>query len=73
MDRGRVNIGACAVGGAQFCLEAAEAYVQSRKQFGQSIALFQNTQFALADMATQIQAARLMVYNAATSIDNKVH
>ena len=67
-----MNIAACAVGGAQFCLEAAEAYTQSRHQFGKPIASFQNTEFTLADMATQIQAARLMVHHATQSIDNQV-
>ncbi|GJP50069.1 hypothetical protein CLOM_g9213, partial [Closterium sp. NIES-68] len=71
LDGGRVNIGACSVGGAQFCLEYAQQYAADRKQFGKPITLFQNTQFQLADMATAVEASRLMVRNAATGIDIK--
>lgn len=61
MDGGRINIAACSVGGAAYCLDYARDYVQSRSQFGRAIASFQATQFRLADMATQVQASRLMV------------
>ncbi|CAI5950845.1 unnamed protein product [Closterium sp. NIES-64] len=71
LDGGRVNIGACSVGGAQFCLEYAQQYATDRKQFGKPITAFQNTQFQLADMATAVEASRLMVRNAATAIDVK--
>ncbi|CAI5492256.1 unnamed protein product, partial [Closterium sp. Naga37s-1] len=69
LDGGRVNIGACSVGGAQFCLEYAQQYATDRKQFGKPITAFQNTQFQLADMATAVEASRLMVRSAATAID----
>lgn len=72
MDRGRVNIAACAVGGAQFCLDTAMKYSRSRMQFGKPIGLFQNTQFKIADMATVLQASRLLVQQAANSAENEV-
>ncbi|WP_040833782.1 acyl-CoA dehydrogenase [Nocardia brevicatena] len=65
LDHTRPTIGAQAVGLAQGALDAALAYTKDRKQFGQSIADFQNTQFMLADMAMKIEAARLMVYTSA--------
>lgn len=65
LDHTRPTIGAQAVGIAQGALDAAIAYTKERKQFGKSIADFQNTQFMLADMAMKIEAARLMVYTAA--------
>ncbi|CDO10106.1 acyl-CoA dehydrogenase [Mycolicibacterium cosmeticum] len=65
LDHTRPTIGAQAVGIAQGALDAAIAYTKERKQFGRSIADFQNTQFMLADMAMKIEAARLMVYTAA--------
>src|SRR3546814_3384130 len=52
LDGGRLNIGACSLGGAQRCLDEAIAYTKDRQQFGQPISDFQNTQFMLADMAT---------------------
>ena len=55
LDGGRINIGACSVGGAQFCLDYARDYVKGRKQFGHAIAEFQATQFKVADMATTLQ------------------
>ena len=61
VDGGRINIAACSVGGAQFCLDHAAAHVASREQFGQPVGRFQNTQFRLADMATGVSASRLMV------------
>lgn len=65
LDHTRPTIGAQAVGLAQGALDAALDYTKDRKQFGQSIADFQNTQFMLADMAMKIEAARLMVYTSA--------
>jgi hypothetical protein len=69
LDGGRINIGACSVGGARACFDIARDYVRSRKQFGRAIADFQATQFKLADMATALEAARLMVYHAAARLD----
>ena len=68
LDGGRLNIGACSLGGAQRCLDEAVAYVKDRKQFGQPIAAFQNTQFTLADMATDLEAARALLYLAAAKV-----
>eukprot|EP00850_Spirogloea_muscicola_P000687 SM000002S05767 [mRNA] locus=s2:2067372:2071690:- [translate_table: standard] len=69
LDGGRVNIAACSVGGAQFCLDTALEYTHIRHQFKKSIAGNQAIQFRLADMATIVEAARLMVQNAATALD----
>ena len=69
LDGGRVNIAACSLGGAGFALETALAYVQTRQQFGRPLADFQALQFKLADMATDLEAARLMVLRAAAAID----
>ena len=68
IDGGRLNIGACSLGGAQRCLDEAIAYVKTRSQFGRSIAEFQNTQFQLADMATDVEAARALLYLAAAKV-----
>ncbi len=65
LDGGRIGIAAQALGIAEGALETTIAYVKERKQFGRSIAHFQNTQFQLADMATKVQAAQLLVYRAA--------
>jgi butyryl-CoA dehydrogenase len=65
LDGGRVAIAALAVGLAQACLDEALSYAQQRRQFGQPISSFQATQFKLADMATEIELARLMYYKAA--------
>ncbi|MFZ3102274.1 MAG: acyl-CoA dehydrogenase [Desulfitobacteriaceae bacterium] len=65
LDGGRIGIASQALGIAQGAYEAAVKYAKERSQFGQPIASFQNTQFTLADMATQIEAARLLVYQAA--------
>lgn len=72
LDGGRINIAACSVGGAAFCLEYAWKYASERQQFGQRIGDFQATQFRLADMATSLAASRLMVRSAATSLDAQV-
>jgi acyl-CoA dehydrogenase len=68
IDGGRVNIGAASLGGAQRCLDEAVAYTKERRQFGQAIADFQNTQFQLADMATELEAARALLYLAAAKL-----
>ena len=68
LDGGRLNIGACSLGGAQRCLDEAVNYTKERKQFGQAIADFQNTQFTLADMETELQAARMLLYAAAVKV-----
>ncbi|KAK0351216.1 hypothetical protein LTR94_025856, partial [Friedmanniomyces endolithicus] len=69
LDGGRLNIAACSLGGARLALETALDYVANRKQFGKPIGEFQNTQFKLADMAGDLEAARLMVMRAAWAID----
>jgi alkylation response protein AidB-like acyl-CoA dehydrogenase len=69
LDGGRINIGACSLGGARACLEAARAYMLQRKAFGQPIAEFQALQFRFADMATELEAARLMVHRAALALE----
>ncbi|HLS98755.1 MAG TPA: acyl-CoA dehydrogenase family protein [Porticoccaceae bacterium] len=71
LDGGRINIATCSIGTAQAALDTAVAYVKDRKQFGQSIAEFQNTQFKLADMTTNLVAARQMVRLAAFKLDSK--
>lgn len=68
LDGGRLNIGACSLGGAQRCLDEAVAYTKERKQFGTPIADFQATQFTLADMETELQAARYLLYVAAAKV-----
>ena len=70
LDGGRLNIAACSLGGARLALETAQEYVTTRKQFGQAIGQFQALQFRLADMATDLEAARLMVQRGAWAIDN---
>ncbi|MDG2326758.1 MAG: acyl-CoA dehydrogenase family protein [Halioglobus sp.] len=71
LDGGRINIATCSIGTAQQALEEAVAYVQERKQFDTAIADFQATQFKLADMLTDLVAARQMVRLAASKLDNK--
>jgi len=71
LDGGRLNIAACSLGGARACLEAARAHMLERKQFGKRLADFQALQFRLADMATELEAARLMVHRAAQKLDAK--
>ena len=68
LDGGRINIGACSLGGAQRCLDEALKYTKERQQFGKPIADFQNTQFTLADMATDLEAARALLYLAAAKV-----
>ena len=69
LDGGRVNIAACSLGGARACLETATQHLKTRRQFGKRLAEFQALQFRLADMATELEAARLMVLNAAAKLD----
>ena len=69
LDGGRINIATCSVGAAQGALAQAQQYMQDRKQFGKSIASFQALQFKLADMATELVAARQMVRLAASKLD----
>ncbi|HWP84740.1 MAG TPA: acyl-CoA dehydrogenase [Terriglobia bacterium] len=70
LDKGRISLAALAVGLAQGAFEAALAYAQQRRQFGQAIAEFEGIQWKLADMATQIEAARLLTYQAARMKDS---
>lgn len=71
LDGGRINIGACSLGGASAALRLATDYAKERKQFGKAIAEFQNTQFRLADMATELEASQLMIYSAADALDHR--
>jgi alkylation response protein AidB-like acyl-CoA dehydrogenase len=73
LDRSRPGIGAQALGIAEGALDYAVGYAKERQQFGQPIASFQGLQFMLADMATQIEAARHLVYLAATKVDTQAH
>jgi hypothetical protein len=70
LDGGRLNIAACSLGGAQFCLDRTVAYMRERKQFGTRLADFQALAFRVADYATELEAARLMVRRAATAVSN---
>ena len=71
LDGGRINIASCSLGGAGLALDTAKAYLTTRKQFGRTLAEFQGLQWRLADMATDLDAARLMVRRAAHALDNK--
>ncbi len=71
LDGGRLNIAACSIGAARACLDAAREHMQVRKQFGRKLAEFQALQFKLADMATELEASRLMVHRAASKLDAK--
>jgi hypothetical protein len=70
LDGGRLNIAACSLGGASQALEAAKAHLETRNQFGQPLKDFQALQFRLADMATELEAARLMVRRGAAAMDS---
>ena len=72
LDGGRLNIAACSLGGAQDAFDRALSYSKERKQFGKAIADFQATQFKLADMEIELQAARSLLYTAASKLDMKV-
>ena len=69
LDGGRLNVSACSLGGARACLDAARDHILERRQFGQPLADFQGLRFKLADMATELDAARLMVRRGAASLD----
>ncbi len=71
LDGGRLNIAACSLGAANACLELAKNYMRERRQFGKRLADFQALQFKLADMATEMEAARLLLRQAATKLDAK--
>lgn len=71
LDGGRLNIAACSLGGAQSALDKALAYTADRKAFGQAINRFQALQFRLADMETELQASRMLLYTAASKLDRK--
>lgn len=71
LDGGRLNIAACSLGGAQSALDKALAYAGERKAFGQAINRFQALQFKLADMETELNAARMLLYAAASKLDRK--
>src|ERR1700755_99672 len=68
LDGGRLNIGATSLGGAQRCLDEAVKYTKERQQFCKAVADFSNTQFTLADMATELEAARALLYLAAAKV-----
>jgi butyryl-CoA dehydrogenase len=72
LNGGRVNIGACSLGGAKACLQLAKAHMHERKQFNQKLTEFEALQFKFADMLTDLEASRLMVWRAAYALDNKL-
>jgi len=69
LDGGRLNIAACSLGGAQFCLDRTVTYMKERKQFGTRLADMQALGFRIADYSTELEAARLLLYRAATALD----
>ena len=69
LDGGRLNIGACSLGGAQSALEKTIAYVREREQFGAAIGTLQTVQFAIADMATELEMVRTFLWRAASALD----
>jgi alkylation response protein AidB-like acyl-CoA dehydrogenase len=71
LDGGRLNIAACSLGGAQFCLERTIIHMKERKQFGTRLADFQALSFRVADYATELEASRLMLYRAADALDRR--
>jgi alkylation response protein AidB-like acyl-CoA dehydrogenase len=71
LDGGRINIGACSLGGAQFCLDRTIEYMRERKQFGMRLADFQALRFRIADYATELEAARLLLWKAAMKLEAK--
>jgi alkylation response protein AidB-like acyl-CoA dehydrogenase len=70
LDGGRLNIAACSLGGAQATFDKALAYMRERKAFGKALTEFQALQFKVADMATELAAARLLLYDAAAAYDS---
>jgi alkylation response protein AidB-like acyl-CoA dehydrogenase len=71
LDGGRLNIGACSIGGAQFFLDLTIEYMRQRKQFGMRLADFQALRFRIADYATELEAARLLLWKAAMKVQEK--
>jgi len=71
LDGGRLNIASCSLGGAGFALDTAKAHMETRNQFGRALKEFQALQFKIADMATELDAARLMVRRAADALDKR--
>ncbi|MBQ1540808.1 acyl-CoA dehydrogenase [Caulobacter sp. CCUG 60055] len=71
LDGGRLNIASCSLGGSRLALDTAKAYMETRNQFGRALKEFQALQFKLADMATELEAARLMVYRGADALDRR--
>ncbi|MBY0611640.1 MAG: isobutyryl-CoA dehydrogenase [Beijerinckiaceae bacterium] len=71
LDGGRLNIGACSLGGAQSAVDRSTLYMAERKAFGKSLDQFQALQFKLADMATELEAARVFLYSAASAYDRQ--
>lgn len=71
LDGGRLNIGACSIGGAQYCLDRTIEYMRERKQFGSRLADFQALRFRIADYATELEAARLLLWKAAVKVQEK--
>ena len=71
LDGGRLNIAACSLGGAQECLDRALRYMRERRAFGRALAEFQALQFRVADLATELEAARLLLRQAAAKVDAK--
>lgn len=71
LDGGRLNIASCSLGGAGFALDTAKAYMEMRNQFGRPLKEFQALQFKIADMATELEAARLMVRRGADALDRQ--
>ena len=67
-----LHLASCSLGGASFCIDTAKDYVTGRKQFKRPLAEFQNIQFKLADMASDLVASRMMVRNAAKMMDEGV-
>ena len=72
LNGGRINIASCSLGGALACLRKAQVYMDERKQFKKQLKQMQGLRFYFADMLTEFQAARLMVYRAADALDNKL-
>jgi alkylation response protein AidB-like acyl-CoA dehydrogenase len=71
LDGGRLNIAACSIGGAQFCLDRTIGYMRDRKQFGSRLSEFQALRFRVADYATELEAARLMLRRAAVAVGER--
>lgn len=71
LDGGRLNIAACSIGGAQFCLDRTLDYMKERRQFGSALKDFQALRFRIADFATELEAARLMVRRAAKAVGDR--